>query len=453
MFRRRRPRSTRGSSHHVYILAPAVSHAPTLLQAFFWDSFFLHRYLFQVSVLTHWYIHSPCTPHPPAALSDWPTRAPPGARCSRWKAVAVHGHPSAALWMRLYLHAVSESGKSPWTIAGPPCILERTSRAEVPWEARHPDYSAMVPSREPCRKEWTRTCGENEKRKERVRSKVLLLEPKDSCLIRRLKLSKTAYHERDGKTDIPSINVVEVREEEDSTDEKSDQHKSPVHFVQECVLFFVLRAEKRGTGREKVERRERKASGRVWWKLMLFISILIVNMIREKVQDVMHGGGHGCLTSREEIWSPWLSTGFTSVFTATNTEAIYWCTAEAPRWWEDTTAHVTGIYHKCWGCVCSVIRGGGWLSALQPTKKSNLRPDACTHTITDLKRWQHRGGGVWPERPDVLPQEVRREKAAELHSDPCTCNRTGCPLLTWMRIFPKQTDGVLSSAMNMIPWK
>lgn len=25
--------------------------------------------------------------------------------------------------------------------------------------------------------------------------------------------------------------------------------------------------------------------------------------------------------------------------------------------------------------------------------------------------------------------------------------------LTWMSIFPKQTDGVLSSAMNMIPWK
>lgn len=25
--------------------------------------------------------------------------------------------------------------------------------------------------------------------------------------------------------------------------------------------------------------------------------------------------------------------------------------------------------------------------------------------------------------------------------------------LTWMRIFPKQTDGVLSSAINMTPWK
>lgn len=49
----------------------------------------------------------------------------------------------------------------------------------------------------------------------------------------------------EGKTDIPSIDVVEVREEEDSTDEKSDQHKSPIHFVQESVLLFVLRAEKK----------------------------------------------------------------------------------------------------------------------------------------------------------------------------------------------------------------
>lgn len=60
------------------------------------------------------------------------------------------------------------------------------------------------------------------------------------------KLSEAAEHEknRDGKTDIPSIDVVEVREEEDSTDEKSDQHKSPIHFVQESVLLFVLRAER-----------------------------------------------------------------------------------------------------------------------------------------------------------------------------------------------------------------
>lgn len=58
---------------------------------------------------------------------------------------------------------------------------------------------------------------------------------------------------RDGETDIPSIGVVEVREEEDSTDEKSDQHKSPIHFVQDSVLLFVLRAEK------KVERGKKKS--------------------------------------------------------------------------------------------------------------------------------------------------------------------------------------------------
>lgn len=64
---------------------------------------------------------------------------------------------------------------------------------------------------------------------------------------------------RDGETDIPSIGVVEVREEEDSTDEKSDQHKSPIHFVQDSVLLFVLRAEK------KVEREgKRRASSTVW---------------------------------------------------------------------------------------------------------------------------------------------------------------------------------------------
>lgn len=58
----------------------------------------------------------------------------------------------------------------------------------------------------------------------------------------------------EGRTDIPSIDVVEVREEEDSTDEKSDQHKSPIHFVQESVLLFVLRAEK---NRERSRERDR----------------------------------------------------------------------------------------------------------------------------------------------------------------------------------------------------
>lgn len=61
--------------------------------------------------------------------------------------------------------------------------------------------------------------------------------------VKRSELSVTAAHEKpeDRKIDIPSIDVVEVREEEDSTDEKSDQHKSPIHFVQESVLLFVLR--------------------------------------------------------------------------------------------------------------------------------------------------------------------------------------------------------------------
>lgn len=30
---------------------------------------------------------------------------------------------------------------------------------------------------------------------------------------------------------IPAINIVEVGEEKDSTDEESDQHESPIHFV------------------------------------------------------------------------------------------------------------------------------------------------------------------------------------------------------------------------------
>lgn len=30
---------------------------------------------------------------------------------------------------------------------------------------------------------------------------------------------------------IPAVNIVEVGEEKDSTDEESDQHESPIHFV------------------------------------------------------------------------------------------------------------------------------------------------------------------------------------------------------------------------------
>lgn len=68
------------------------------------------------------------------------------------------------------------------------------------------------------------------------------------------------WENSDGKIDIPSIDVVEVREEEDSTDEKSDQHKSPIHFVQESVLLFVLRAEKKRERFERERKREKKKS-------------------------------------------------------------------------------------------------------------------------------------------------------------------------------------------------
>lgn len=64
------------------------------------------------------------------------------------------------------------------------------------------------------------------------------------------------------------------------------------------------------------------------------------------------------------------------------------------------------------------------------------------------------GGRDRPGKVCVLRQEERRQKGAELQGDPCTCKEEHTSSsLTWMRIFPKQTDGVLSSAMNMIPWK
>lgn len=55
------------------------------------------------------------------------------------------------------------------------------------------------------------------------------------------------------RKDVPSIDVVEVREEEDPKDEKSDQHKSPIHFVQQSVLLFVLRVKKREGEKETQE--------------------------------------------------------------------------------------------------------------------------------------------------------------------------------------------------------
>lgn len=121
------------------------------------------------SFLTHWYIRLSLAPPPPPSppttpLSDWSAWAPRGVRCSRWKAGVACGHPSAAPWLRLYSHAVSESGKSLWTVAGPPCILERTSRAEEPWAGRRPGYSATVPPGGPCRRGWMRTCREIERK-------------------------------------------------------------------------------------------------------------------------------------------------------------------------------------------------------------------------------------------------------------------------------------------------
>lgn len=67
----------------------------------------------------------------------------------------------------------------------------------------------------------------------------------------------------------------------------------------------------------------------------------------------------------------------------------------------------------------------------------------------------------WPEILCPLNEKWKREveSAEGLQCDTCTCNKhseilfEAKPRLTWMRIFPKQTDGVLSSAMNIIPWK
>ncbi len=107
---------------------------------------------------THWYIRLPSLPTLPSTLlSEWPARALWSARCSRWKAGAARCHPSAAPWLRLSSHVVSESGRSPWIVAGLPCKLGRTNRAGGPWAEQHPRYSARAPTGEPCGREWTRT--------------------------------------------------------------------------------------------------------------------------------------------------------------------------------------------------------------------------------------------------------------------------------------------------------
>lgn len=156
-------------------LCDCWTHTPALSKAIFCSFFFFSLLLLLSglleSFLTHWYIRLSPPPPPPTThphphttpLSDWSARAPKGVRCSRWKAGVACGHPSAAPWLRLCLHAVCESGKSPWTVAGPPCILERTSRAEEPWASQRPGYSATVPPGGPCRRGWMRTCRETER--------------------------------------------------------------------------------------------------------------------------------------------------------------------------------------------------------------------------------------------------------------------------------------------------
>lgn len=110
-------------------------------------------------LLTHWYIRLPSLPtHPNTHLSVWPARAPRSMRCSRWQAGAVRCHPSASPCLRLLSHVVSESGWSPWIVAGHPCKLGRTNRAVAPWAEQHLGYSARAPTGEPCGREWTRTC-------------------------------------------------------------------------------------------------------------------------------------------------------------------------------------------------------------------------------------------------------------------------------------------------------
>lgn len=128
----------------------------------------LYCYLFQVSLFpskaffplhTHWYIRLSFPPHPPPAilLSEWPARALWGARCSRWKAVAVRCHPSAAPWLPPCSHVVSESGRCPWIAAGLPCKSGRTNRAGAPWAERRQGYNARALTGGPCGREWTRT--------------------------------------------------------------------------------------------------------------------------------------------------------------------------------------------------------------------------------------------------------------------------------------------------------
>lgn len=56
------------------------------------------------------------------------------------------------------------------------------------------------------------------------------------------------------RENIPAIGVVQVGEEKNSTDEKSDQHESSINFMKESMLLLVLKHLKEDReGRRKEE--------------------------------------------------------------------------------------------------------------------------------------------------------------------------------------------------------
>lgn len=53
------------------------------------------------------------------------------------------------------------------------------------------------------------------------------------------------------RENIPAIGVVEVGEEKNSTDEKSDQHECSINFMKESVLLLVLKHDKKDRQRRR----------------------------------------------------------------------------------------------------------------------------------------------------------------------------------------------------------
>lgn len=118
---------------------------------------------------------------------------------------------------------------------------------------------------------------------------------------------------------------------------------------------------------------------------------------------------------------------------------------------------------------------GGWLgeSLLGAAAPTNLTLFyRWMSFVTALAEGKAAGGREqaacweWMERNVYVSHRVKeggRERSEERSTSKCELGgmrhaRGAGPAaavgtLTWMRIFPKQTDGVLSSAMNMIPWK